>query len=732
MGKTVVLAEKPSVGKDIAKVLHCHQQKNGYYEGDRYIVTWAFGHLVTLADPERYKEAYKTWRLEDLPILPDRLKLVVIKKTSRQFQQVKTLMTRPDIKQIIIATDAGREGELVARWIIEKTKVKKPIQRLWISSVTDKAIKEGFQRLRDGKQYENLYRSAVARAEADWIVGINATRALTCKHNAQLSCGRVQTPTLSMIAEREMEIRNFQSKPFYGIEVTADNLLKLTWQNRKTNDGRIFSKEKCEQLLTKLKNQDGIITEVKKTKKKRFAPALYDLTELQREANQRFGYSAKETLSILQKLYEYHKVLTYPRTDSRYLSSDIVGTLKDRIEACRVGPYRTLASQAMKHLRPNKHFIDDRKVSDHHAIIPTEEPVILDKLSLKERKIYDLVVRRFLAVMYPPFEYEQTIVQVEIAGETFIARGKVILAQGFKQVYEDYPEEEEKGEGIKEQILPKLERGSHLKIGSIVQTEGKTQPPEPFTEGTLIAAMENPVRFMKRERNDLIKTLGETGGLGTVATRADIIEKLFATFLIEKKGKYIYITSKGKQLLDLVPEELKSPALTAEWEQKLADIAKGKLNQDIFIKEMRKYAKDVVQEIKETTKAFKHDNLSTKKCPDCGKRLLEVKSKKGQMLVCQDRTCGYRKGVARVTNARCPECRKKLELRGEGEGRIFVCGCGYREKYASFEKRKEKEKKGKVSKKEITKYLKQQNQLQEQGNPALKEALAKLFQKDGR
>jgi DNA topoisomerase-3 len=730
MSKTVVLAEKPSVGRDIAKVLNCHKQGNGYFEGDQYVVTWAFGHLVTLADPEAYGERYKTWRLEDLPLLPDRLKLVVIKKTARQFQLVKKLMSRPDVKRIVIATDAGREGELVARWIIEKAQIKKPIKRLWISSVTDKAIKEGFRQLRDGKQYENLYASAVARAEADWMVGINASRALTCKHNASLSCGRVQTPTLAMIAEREREIKNFEPRAFYGLEAVAENGLKLVWQDSKTKDWRSFSKEKCDRILARLPNQDAIVTEVKKVKKKSFAPPLYDLTELQREANQRFGFSAKETLSLLQGLYENHKVLTYPRTDSRYLSTDIVDTLKDRIEACRVGPYSKLAHEAYKYLKPNKRFVDNSKVSDHHAIIPTEEPAFLDKLSAKERKIYDLVVKRFLAVMYPPFEYEQTTILANIGGETFIARGKVILSQGWKQVYGDHWEEEDKADGVKEQILPQITKGDRLAIRSLTLTKGETQPPEPFTEGSLIAAMENPVKFMGNERKDLIKTLGETGGLGTVATRADIIEKLFDSFLIEKKGKHIYITSKGKQLLDLVPEELKSPALTAEWEQKLGAIAKGKLKKASFIEEMKQYAQAVVREIKESEKTFKHDNLSTKRCPDCGKLLLEVKSKKGKMLVCQDRSCGYRKGISRITNARCPECRKKLELRGEGEGRIFVCACGYREKYASFQERMNKEKKGMVSRKEISNYLKQQNRQQEQGNPALKEALAKWFQQD--
>ncbi|MGA8941371.1 MAG: DNA topoisomerase III [Thermoactinomyces sp.] len=720
MSKSVVLAEKPSVGRDIAKVLGCRKQGNGYMEGDKYVVTWAFGHLVTLAEPEAYGKQYKVWRMEDLPLLPNPLKQVVIRKTGKQFDVVRKLMTRPDVKNIVIATDAGREGELVARWIIEKARVKKPIKRLWISSVTDKAIKEGFARLKDGKLYENLYRSAVARAEADWIVGINATRALTCKYNASLSCGRVQTPTLAMISRREEEIKNFTPKTFYGIDAVMGNGLKFAWQDKKSKENRSSRKEVCEQVISKCRNQAATITRVTKKRKKQWAPSLYDLTELQREANQRFGFSAKETLSVLQGLYETHKVVTYPRTDSKYLSSDIVDTLKDRIEACRVGPYRELAQQAKKQAKPSSRFVDDRKVSDHHAIIPTEEPVHLERLGSREEKIYDLIVRRFLAVMFPPYEYEQITLQAEIGGETFVARGKTVLSLGWKQVL-GHDEEEEH-----EPVYSGVKEGDRLVPGSLVLTQGETQPPERFTEGSLVAAMENPVKYMGNERKDLIKTIGETGGLGTVATRADIIEKLFDSFLIEKKGKYIHLTSKGKQLLDLVPEELKSPALTARWEQKLQAIAKGTLKKDAFLKEMTGYTRRIVHEIKESKQTFRHDNLTASRCPDCGKRLLEVKTKKGRMLVCQDRACGYRKNIARLTNARCPECRKKLELRGEGEGRIFVCACGYREKYHSFQERMEKEKKSKVSRKEINKYLKQ-NQEQEFGNPALKEALSKLF-----
>lgn len=725
MSKILVLAEKPSVGRDIAKVLNCNKQGNGYFEGSKYIVTWALGHLVTLADPEIYSEKYKTWSLEDLPMLPKTLKLVVIKQSGRQFNIVKEQMTRKDVEEIVIATDAGREGELVARWIIEKVNVRKPLKRLWISSVTDKAIKEGFNNLKNGRDYENLYHSAVARSEADWFVGINATRALTCKYNAQLSCGRVQTPTLYMIAKREEEIISFVPRDYYGITAVSNNL-KLTWQDSKTKDTKTFNRDYCNKVIESVRGKKASVISVDKNLKKSFSPQLYDLTELQRDANKFFGFSAKETLSIMQKLYEHHKVLTYPRTDSRYISTDIVDTLKDRIKACGAGPYSKATLKLMRgDIKANKSFVDNSRVSDHHAIIPTEESVVLSSLNDKERKIYDLVVKRFLAVMYPPFEYEEITLRASIGQETFTAKGRRVISKGWKEVYEN-TSEYEKDEEAGEQTIPDIKSGTELNIVNIAQTKGQTKPPAPFNEGTLLSAMENPTKYMEGESKDLIKTLGETGGLGTVATRADIIEKLFNSFLIEKKGKDIFITSKGKQLLELVPEDLKSPALTAEWEQKLNLISKGKLNKNNFINDMRKYAEEVVTEIKNSDEKFKHDNMTRTKCPECGKYMLEVNGKKGKMLVCQDRECGHKKGIARVSNARCPVCHKKLELRGEGEGQIFVCSCGHREKLSAFNERRKKDN-SKVSSRDVQKFMKEQKkESNEFGNSALADALSKL------
>ncbi|MFJ7185641.1 DNA topoisomerase III [Lysinibacillus xylanilyticus] len=723
MVKSVVIAEKPSVARDIANVLKCNKKGNGFLEGDKYIVTWALGHLVTLADPEAYDNKYKTWNLEDLPMLPERMKLVVMKQTGKQYNAVKSQLTRNDVNEIIVATDAGREGELVARWIIDKANVKKPIKRLWISSVTDKAIKEGFANLKPGKNYDNLYAAAVARSEADWYIGLNATRALTTRFNAQLNCGRVQTPTVAIIAAREDEIKNFKPQTYYGIEAQTDSL-KLTWQDANGNS-RSFNKEKNDAIVKALGNQDAKIASVDRKPKKSFAPGLYDLTELQRDANKLFGYSAKETLNIMQKLYESHKVLTYPRTDSRYLSSDIVGTLPERLKACGIGEYRTFANKILtKPIKANKSFVDDSKVSDHHAIIPTEGYVNFSAFNDKERKIYDLVVKRFLAVLFPAQEYEQLTVQAQIGNEKFIAKGKTVTIAGWKEVYQNRFDDEESTDDVKEQLLPRLEQGQVLKTKLIAQTSGQTKPPARFTEATLLSAMENPTKYMETNDKKLVDTLKSTGGLGTVATRADIIEKLFNSFLIEKRGgKEIYITSKGRQLLDLVPEELRSPATTAEWEQKLELISKGKLKKDVFINEMKQHTKEIVAEIKASDKKYKHDNISTKSCPDCGKPMLEVNGKKGKMLVCQDRDCGHRKNVSRVTNARCPQCKKKLELRGEGDGQIFVCKCGYREKLSAFEARRKKEGGGKVDKRSVQKYMKQQEKEAEPLNNAFADLL---------
>ncbi|MBS6042721.1 MAG: DNA topoisomerase III [Clostridium baratii] len=713
--KSLVLAEKPSVGRELGRVLKCNKKGNGFLEGDKYIVTWALGHLVTLDAPEGYNPEWKKWTMETLPMLPKHMKLSVIKGSGKQFKIVKEQMYRKDVNEIIIATDAGREGELVARWIIDKAHVKKPIKRLWISSQTDKAMRDGFNNLKDGRAYDNLYHAAECRAEADWIVGLNVTRALTCKHNAQLSAGRVQSPTLAMIVQREEDIKNFKPKEYYTVDIKTDKC-NFTWVN-KDNNSRIFNREFSEKLVLKLKGKDGEIINITESNKKKYSPALYDLTELQRDCNKMFGYSAKQTLNIMQRLYENHKLLTYPRTDSRYLTRDIVGTIKDRLKAIAIGEYRSLATELLnKDIKGNKSFVDDSKVSDHHAIIPTEERGNLANLSSEERKVYDLVVKRFLSVMLPPFEYVQTTLEGKVNGERFIAKGKVVKAKGWKKVFDREDDEES---DIKEQELPKLNKGDKFTVKEVIEKKGETKPPARFNEGTLLSAMENPHKYINVDKESA-KTLGETGGLGTVATRADIIDKLFNSFVIEKKGKDIIPTSKGKQLIDLVPKELKSPLLTAKWEGELDKISKGKEDPRKFTKEMRNYATALVEAVKQENAKFHHDNLTGKKCPVCGKYMLEVKSKNGTMNVCQDRECGHRENVARLTNARCPECKKRLELRGSGEGKIYVCpgtNCSFREKESQFKKRFDKN--AKVNKREVNKIMKkmQKEAEEEMNNP---------------
>ncbi len=727
--KSLVIAEKPSVARDIARVLGANQKNGGILEGKNYVVTWALGHLVTLADPEEYDRKYEKWEMATLPMLPKEMKLVVIRQTGRQFSVVKTQLFRKDIGEIIIATDAGREGELVARWILEKAGCHKPIKRLWISSVTDKAIKEGFANLKDGHDYDNLYRAAVARAEADWLVGMNGTRALTCKYNAQLSCGRVQTPTLAMIAKREEEIRKFVPKEYYGISLETQDV-KWTWRDEKTKSFRTFSRERAEQIKGRLENDALEITSVEKKAKKTMAPGLYDLTTLQREANLKYGFSAKETLNIMQRLYENHKVLTYPRTDSRYIGKDIVPTIKERLKACGIGPYRKLAGALMnKPVQVNGSFVDDKRVSDHHAIIPTEQFVQLDHMTNEERKIYDMVVRRFLAVLYPASQYEQVTMEAKAAGETFAASGKVIKSMGWKEVYEggaddDLEDEADDEKKLKDQRLPEMKTGTRLKILKTSLNTGKTKPPARFTEATLLAAMENPVKFMETRDKEAVKTLGETGGLGTVATRADIIEKLFHSFMMEKKGNEIHITSKAKQLLELVPEDLKKPELTADWEMKLSQIAKGRIRQGDFLHQIRDYTCEIVDEIKTGEGTFRHDNLTNKVCPQCGKKLLAVNGKNSKMLVCQDRECGYRETISRTTNARCPKCHKRMEMYVKGKEETFVCQCGYKEKLSAFQARRQKEGAG-VGKRDVQNYLrKQQKEANEPVNNTFAQALS--------
>ena len=716
MAKTLVLAEKPSVGKELARVLGCRRGGEGYMEGDRYVVTWALGHLVTLADPDVYDKKLEKWDMEDLPMLPEHMKLVVIRETTKQYKIVQGLMKRGDVSDLVIATDAGREGELVARWIMIKAGWKKPTRRLWISSQTDRAIKEGFANLRPAAEYDNLFRSAQARSEADWLVGLNVTRALTCKFNAQLSAGRVQTPTLALIVARENEIKRFVPKEYYGAAINLDGF-RARYKDA-TGVARSFDREAMEKIVRECEGKDAVITQVRRMRRQTPPPAAYDLTELQRDANKKFAYSAKETLNLMQSLYEYHKALTYPRTDSRYISDDVVATLPDRIRAVMMPPYKELAQRIMRN-RPlqTKYIVNNDKVTDHHAIIPTEEQPDLYALSGPERNIYDLVVRRVLAV-------ELT---VSVGRYSFYAKGKIIREQGWKAAYDRNFSLDEEEEEDEDQRLPDLRQGQRMKVRSAKVTTGKTTPPARYTEATLLTAMEHPVSQVSDK--NLQQILKETSGLGTPATRADIIEKLFSTFYIERHGKELVPTSKGIQLVGLAPEDLRSAELTARWEDRLARIAKGLERDDKFVDEMRRYASDLVNAVKASDATYTHDNQTRKPCPECGKMLLLVHGKRGDMLVCPDRECGFRKSVKQVTNARCPNCHKKLELWGEGDKQTFACACGYREKLSDFQARRKADGAGKS---EVRRYMAQQEQKKDEGNTAMADALSKWLAQKGK
>lgn len=619
MSKTFVLAEKPSVGRELGRVLGCPIKKDGYMEGNKYVVSWALGHLVELADPQDYDKRLETWDMQDLPMLPDKMQLKVISQTAKQYKLVKSLLHRGDIRDIVIATDAGREGELVARWILEKAGVRKPMKRLWISSQTDKAIKEGFAHLKDAREYEPLYRSAVCRAEADWLVGLNTTRALTCKFNAQLSAGRVQTPTLAMIVDREAEIRKFVPKEYFTLRVDAG---AFVLDYRKNNNASIMDRKQAETLMKQLKHKQITIQDVERKRHKEQPPQLYDLTELQRDANQRFGFSAKETLNYMQSLYETHKLLTYPRTDSRYLSQDIVGTLKERLQAICIDVYEPRIHAVCEHM-------------------------------------------------------------------DFYASGRIMISDGWRALYQKNERFDEDEEQDDDQNLPSLAKGQQYPIRDVRITSHFTKAPARYTEATLLSAMEHPSKFISNSRMKAV--LEDANGIGTVATRADIIEKLFKTNYIEKRGNSIYPLSKGIQLVSLVPEELRSPLLTATWEEKLTAISKGKLKDKSFMKEMRSYASDLVEKVKNSEASYRHDNMTQKKCPECGSNLLEINGKRGKLLACSSPSCKYKQNLSFTSNARCPKCHKKLNVVGEKEKRLYTCVCGFREKFDRFnEQLKEK------------------------------------------
>lgn len=707
--KTLVLAEKPSVAREIARVMGSRDKHKGYFEGPKYVVTWALGHLVGLAEPEDYDGKFGTWALEDLPILPGKMKLKVLKESSHQYKIVQQLMRRQDVGELIVATDAAREGELLARWIMDMAKWNKPFQRLWISSQTDKAIKEGFSSLKPGTQFERLYQSARCRAEADWMIGLNVTRALTCKFGAPLSAGRVQTPSLGMIMQRETEIISFVSEGYSVLRADLGSF-QVIWRG-KNGDSRIFNSDEVGRLQGKLEGRSGKITMLKKSEKTVPHPLAYDLTELQRDANRMLGFSAKQTSNVLQRLYEQHKLVTYPRTDSRYLTSDMSDTLKERLNSVAVGPYAPLARPLLrKPLNLSKRIIDDSKVTDHHAIIPTEQTVLLNALSSEERKLYDLIVRRFISLFYPPARFDNVAVTVDIAGETLHAKGTTMKDSGWRAVYDGQAmDEDEDGDDSEDRgtKLPELREGDSVTVKKCLVQAGRTLPPKRYTEAALLTQMEKH-------------------GLGTPATRADIIEKLVNSDTIERQGNSLHPTGKGKQLIQLAPADLRTPELTARWEAELERIARGQGKPEPFLVGISDMAQGLVSGVKNSDASYKPHNVSNSHCPDCGTRLLEKKTARGLVLTCPSEDCGYRRtGEKRLSNRRCPQCHKKMEMK-EGKAGLYVqcLSCGITETMNKDSKHINKREQQKL----VNQYAKKQESIGSNLGDLLKAAMEKKDQ----
>lgn len=627
MGKKLIVTEKPSVARDIAKVLGAKNRGDGYITGNDYIVTWAVGHLVTLYQPEEYDPKYKRWSFTTLPILPDKMKIKPIPRTKSQYQIIKKLMQDKEVESIICATDSGREGELIFRYIYEHAKCKKKVQRLWISSMTDQAIKKGFETLRPGEDYDNLYESAKCRSEADWLVGMNATRAFTIQYGTLLSVGRVQTPTLGIIVNRQKEINAFKPDEYFEIMATLTHF-QAKWIDLENNESKINAKEKAQEIVDKIKGKTGQVTDVKKQQRSEAPPLLYDLTELQRDANKSYGFPAKKTLELAQALYERHKAITYPRTDSRYLSEDMVGVVKKTLEVYCVGDYERLVRPILDKpkLPITNRIINGEKVTDHHAIIPTDRFTNVKRLGADEQKLFNLILKRFIAVFYPRYEYTQTTVIATVEAENLIAKGKVVDHLGWMQFYLSTSKPKGKGKNEEEQTLPAIKKGDSVEVKETELLSKKTSPPRAYTEGTLLSAMENAGRFVEDEE---LKEQMKDGGLGTPATRAAIIERLLQVGYIVRKGKQVIPTEKGMKLIEVLPPEIQSPEMTGKWERGLTSIAQGKMDPERFMGSIQRYVVYLIEAAKTTRKdiEFEQDKPRFKgksnkkafgKCPVCG------------------------------------------------------------------------------------------------------------------
>lgn len=629
MSYRLILAEKPSVAQSIAKVLNVVNKKEGYFEGNGYLVSWCIGHLIGLANAETYDEKYINWKKEDLPIIPDPWQQIVSPDKAKQFRTLKELLNRKDVTEIICATDAGREGELIFRNVYYKTGCKKPFLRLWISSMEDSAILDGFEHLRSGSDYDNLYRSALARSQADWLVGINGTRLYTTLYGTLLRVGRVQTPVLSMLAERSKQIANFQKQPYWNLHLTSGTLT--------VHREKIFSKEEAHRLLALCQGNPLKIHSVNREEKIMAPPRLYDLTTLQREANRYFGYTAQQVLDTVQSLYE-KKLCTYPRTDSQFLTEDMESSVYSLISDCRyIFPFAAESNSFID----VKRCINNKKVSDHHALIPTAEiaKADLSLLTAPERNILEQIAMRLVCATGKKHHYQETSIIAICNGEEFTAKGKTILDNGWKETEQCFRNSHSNAKGNAEDTepLPSVQNGQNMGNAAVQITDHYTSPPKAYTEDTLLAAMETA-------GNDSFDKDTEKKGLGTPATRAGILEKLVKSGYVIRKGKSLLPTQDGMNLVSIMPDELKSPTMTAKWENTLMQIERGEVSAETFLSGIINMVKELIAttpapSLKEKQRFSTSEKASDSigNCPWCGSPVLDGKSS----YYCSDRNCGF-------------------------------------------------------------------------------------------
>jgi DNA topoisomerase-3 len=638
MSKILVIAEKPSVAVDLAKVLGRFDKKDGYLENEKFIVSWAFGHLLELAEPEDYDPMLKKWNIDHLPILPESFKMREIASGRKQLDTLKKLLCSKDVRGVVDACDAGREGENIFRSIYRASGSDKPMKRLWLSEATPAAVQEAFRNLRDGKDLDPLAAAAEARSQADWIVGINATRAFTCRHYKLLSLGRVQTPTLALVVNREKDIRAFKPAPYWELWANFLKESGETYRGKwfKGKVDRLNELNKAQAILSRLGNQ-GEVVRVEQKETKEQPPTLFNLNDLQKEANRKHGLTAQQTLDIAQALYEKHKLLTYPRTDSRHLTEAIAkDTLSARLAALSGSPeYSSLIPKKLPKL--GKRYVDGSKVTDHHAIIPTAAKPNLASLAANEKLVYDLAVRRFIAILYPDARYAVTKATTSVDGESFLSSGRVELELGWKRVYK--PVDDDKKDEDK-QTLPPLSQGEKVSVAKAEALEKTTKPPSRYTEATLLAAMENAGRFA--DDDDLADTLKAVGGIGTPATRAAIIETLIKRSYMQREKKLLVPTSDGEVLIDLAPEQMKSVELTARWENGLLEIEHGKQDALKWVEEIKQFTRDVVaiargqEQARMSGGSGSGGREAIGKCPLCGRDVIEYPRSYG--------CSGYREG----------------------------------------------------------------------------------------